>query len=56
VLFRAGPRTGIFAQVGLRWVSGQGAVDDLVGTGLGDINDNSARWTLPFLVGVRVRF
>jgi len=56
VLFEMNPRTGIFAQLGLRWTSGQGAVDDLLGTGLEDINDNSARWTLPFLVGVRVRF
>ena len=31
-------------------------VDDLVGTGLETINDNSARWTLPILLGGRFRF
>ena len=56
VLFQTSGRTGIFAQVGLRWVSGMSEVDDLEGTGLETINDNSARWTFPFLVGVRFRF
>jgi len=56
VLFNTGARTGVFAQVGLRWVSGMSEVDDLVGTGLDTINDKSARWTIPFLVGIRVRF
>jgi hypothetical protein len=32
------------------------AVDGLAGTGLENINDNSSRWTLPLLVGVRARF
>jgi hypothetical protein len=27
-----------------------------VGTGLDEINDNSSRWTLPFLIGVQVEF
>jgi hypothetical protein len=56
LLFRTGVRTGIFAQVGLRWVSGMSEVDDLQITGLETVNDDSARWTLPFLIGVRVRF
>ena len=56
VLFNTGARTGILAQLGLRWVSGMSAMDDLAGTGLETINDKSARWTLPFLVGARVRF
>jgi len=56
VLFNTGARTGIFAQVGLRWVSGMSEIDDLAGTGLETINDSSARWTFPFLVGARVRF
>jgi hypothetical protein len=31
-------------------------VDGLEGTGLENINDKSARWTFPFLVGARFRF
>ena len=31
-------------------------IDDLVGTGLDNINDKSSRWTLPFITGVRFRF
>jgi len=56
VLFQASERLGVFGQLGLRYVSGMSQVDGLAGTGLEDINDNSARWTLPFLVGVRARF
>ena len=37
-------------------MSGMTEIDDLAATGLDDINDNSSRWTLPFLTGVRVRF
>jgi hypothetical protein len=49
-------RLGGFAQLGLRYTSGLAEVDNFVGTGLDSINDNSARWTLPFLVGVRLGF
>ena len=56
LLFDTGTRTGIFAQVGLRGVTGMSEIDDLVGTGLETINDKSSRWTFPFLVGARVRF
>ena len=56
VLVDTSPRVGLFGQIGLRWVSGMTAVDDLEGTGLETINDKSARWTFPFLVGVRVGF
>ncbi len=56
VLMQLSERVGFFSQVGLRWVSGMSAVDGLEGTGLETINDKSARWTLPFLVGVRARF
>jgi hypothetical protein len=31
-------------------------VDGLAGTGLESINDKSARWTIPFIVGIRARF
>jgi hypothetical protein len=56
VLFQGPGRVGVFAQLGVRKVSGMSEVDDLVGTGLEEINDNSGRWTIPFLVGARVRF
>jgi hypothetical protein len=56
VLFQTSPKTGIFAQLGLRWTSGMSEVDGLEGTGLDNINDKSARWTFPFLVGARFRF
>ena len=53
---QASPRVGVFVQGGFRWVSGMSAVDNLEGTGLETINDKSARWTFPFLVGVRFGF
>ena len=56
VLWQVKDRFGIFGQLGVRWVSGMSEVDGLEGTGLETINDKSARWTLPFLVGVRTRF
>jgi hypothetical protein len=56
VLFETSERFGVFGQLGLRYVTGMSDVDGLAGTGLEEINDSSARWTLPFLVGVRARF
>ena len=56
VLFDITRRAGIFAQMGLRYTTGMSKVDDLEGTGLETINDNSARWTLPILIGGRFRF
>jgi opacity protein-like surface antigen len=56
VLWQLAERWGAFGQIGFRWVSGMSEVDGLEGTGLESINDKSARWTLPFLVGVRARF
>lgn len=56
LMVRAGSRYDVFGQLGLRWVSGMSAVDNLEGTGLETINDKSGRWTMPFLTGVRVRF
>jgi hypothetical protein len=47
---------GFFGQLGLRYVTGMSDADALEGTGLESINDSSARWTVPFLVGVRARF
>ena len=44
------------AQIGLRRGSGLSEVDRFVGTGLEEINNDSARITLPIVVGVRYRF
>ena len=56
ILVEMNARTGLFVQMGLRWVSGMTEIDDLAGTGLETINDKSSRWTLPFVAGLRVRF
>jgi len=56
LLWQTTPRVGFFGQVGLRWMSGMSEIDNLEGTGLETINDNSSRWTMPFIFGVRARF
>jgi hypothetical protein len=56
VMVQTGARVGIYAQLGIRWVSGMSQIDDLASTGLGNINDKSSRWTLPFIVGLRFGF
>jgi len=56
VLVQTGERVGIFGQLGVRWVSGMAPIDSLEGTSLDTINDKSARWTIPFITGVRVQF
>jgi hypothetical protein len=56
LLLQTGANVDVFGQLGLRWVSGMAEVDQFVGTGLDNINDNSSRWTLPFIVGIRFRF
>jgi hypothetical protein len=56
VLWQVSDRVGAFGQIGLRWMSGLAEIDDLAGTGLETINDDSSRWTLPVVVGMRVRF
>jgi opacity protein-like surface antigen len=55
MLVRVTSRLDGFGQLGMRYVTGQGKVDESIGTGLESINDNTARWTIPFVVGVRVR-
>jgi hypothetical protein len=55
-LFRAAEQVDVTAQLGLRHVGGLADVDQLVGTGLADINNDSARLTFPIVVGVRFRF
>jgi len=42
--------------VDLRWRGNLTARDGLAGTGLEPINDESARWSLPFFFGATVRF
>jgi len=56
VLFRFTEKIDLNAQFGLRHVSGLSEVDDLVGTGLEDINNDSGRLTVPIVVGLRFRF
>ena len=56
VMFQTGPRFDVFAQLGLRWMSGMAEIDQFEATGLNDINNKSSRWTLPLLIGVRYRF
>jgi len=55
-LFRLTDRIDLNGQIGLRHVSGLSEVDQLVGTGLESINDDSGRLTFPIVVGLRVRF
>ena len=56
LMVKTSERISVFGQLGLRWVSGMAEIDNLAATGLENINDNSSRWTLPFVGGVRVRF
>jgi opacity protein-like surface antigen len=55
-MFRVAEHVDLNAQFGVRHVGGLAQVDQLVGTGLETINDNSARLTFPIVVGVRFRF
>jgi hypothetical protein len=56
VLFPIASQLDFNAQIGLRHVCGLAQVDQLVGTGLDNLNDNSARLTFPIIVGIRFRF
>lgn len=56
VLMPAANKVDVSAQMGLRRVTGLSDVDQLIGTGLEGINDDSARLTVPIVVGVRFRF
>ena len=56
VLVPIADRVDLNVQIGLRYVTGLSQVDALVGTGLEAINDDSARWTIPFVIGIRTRF
>jgi hypothetical protein len=56
VLFPIANKMDLNAQLGLRGATGLSEVDQLIGTGLDDINNDSARLTFPIVVGVRFRF
>ena len=56
VLYEVNPKLGVFGQVGLRYVTGQGDVDQFNDTSLDKINDKSSRWAMPFTGGIRFRF
>jgi opacity protein-like surface antigen len=56
VLFPVADRVDLNVQAGFRRVSGLAEVDQLIGTGLDDINNDSARFTFPVVVGARIRF
>ena len=56
MLFPIAAKVDLNGQVGLRRVTGLAEVDQLVGTGLDEINNDSARLTFPIVVGVRFRF
>jgi Outer membrane protein beta-barrel domain len=56
VLFPITERMQVNTQIGLRRVSGLAEVDQFVGTGLDEINNDSARLTFPIVVGLRILF
>jgi hypothetical protein len=55
VLIGLGP-IEVMAETQLRFLGGLSDVDWLVEEGLRDINSESERWSLPLLVGARIRF
>jgi len=56
VIFQVAEQVDLTAQLGLRHVGGLADVDSFVGTGLAEINNDSARLTFPIVVGLRFRF
>ena len=56
LLFNVHKQIDLNAQIGLRYMTGLSQVDAFRNTGLEDINSNTARWTIPFTVGMSVRF
>ena len=55
LLFPLAEHVDFYGQIGLRHVSGLSEIEQLVGTGLNDINNDTGRLTLPVVVGVRLR-
>ena len=63
--FSLGPTGGLLIGIGpvefiaetqLRFMNGLSDVDWLVEEGLRDVNSESSRWSIPILVGARIRF
>jgi hypothetical protein len=63
--FSLGPTGGVLIGVGpfevmaetqIRFMGGLSDVDWLVEEGLRDVNSESSRWSIPFLIGGRIRF
>jgi len=46
----------LMAEAQFRFLGGLWDVDWLVEEGLKDVNSESSRWSIPFLVGARIRF
>jgi len=46
----------VMGEIQFRYLGGLSDVDWLVEEGLKDINDESARWSLPLVIGARLRF
>lgn len=56
VLYAVTERLDLNGQLGFRYNSGLSTIDALVATGLENVNDKSARWTMPITFGVRLKF
>lgn len=54
-LFKVAENVDVNVQMGLRKVSGLAEVDQFVGTGLDNVNNDTSRITFPIVVGVRFR-
>jgi len=55
-LLKVSNQVDLTGEVGLRHVGGLAQVDQFIGTGLEDINDDTGRLTFPITFGVRYRF
>jgi Outer membrane protein beta-barrel domain len=55
-LYGLNERIDLNLQAGFRYNSGLSEIDALRETDLESINDKSARWTMPIMVGIRVNF
>jgi opacity protein-like surface antigen len=56
ILFNVHKQIDLNAQIGLRYLSGLSDVDAFAGTGLEDLNSHTSRWTIPFIIGISMRF
>ena len=55
VLIGVGP-IEVMGELQLRFIGGLSDVDWLVEEGLRDVNDESSRWSIPLVIGARIRF